>query len=169
VKLWDDIGKVFTAPGSELNAVQVIARTAIIFVVAIMFVRLAKKRFIAQRSAMDIVVVVVFGSLLSRAINGSGTLVSCLAASLTMLVLHRGMEMLARRSQWFEALVKGHSNVLVKDGIVDRDQMARHDITAEDLVSEMRTNALTQDLAKVELAVLERGGQISIVKRRGQP
>jgi len=137
----------------------------IIFMVAIVFVRLAKKRFIAQRSAMDIVMAVVFGSLLSRAINGSGTLVSCFSAGFTMVVLHRCMEALASRSPWFESLVKGHSNVLVRDGVVDRLEMARHDITEEDLVSEMRTNALTQDLAKVELAVLERGGQISVVER----
>ena len=43
--------------------------------------------------------------------------------------------------------------------------MRQHDISDEDLKSEMRINALVTDLPQVRLAVLERSGQISIVKQ----
>jgi uncharacterized membrane protein YcaP (DUF421 family) len=156
--------QVFVAPGSQLNAWQVIPRTVILFVVAIAYVRVAKKRFMAQASALDLVVAIVFGSMLSRAINGSGSLASCLSASLALVVLHRLLDRWACQWPRFEALVKGHSNILVRAGVPDREAMKFHAITDEDLMSEMRTIALTDRLDEVRLAVLERSGRISIVK-----
>src|SRR5579864_5537755 len=94
--------RVLTAPGSSLDAALVVPRTIIVFLAAILYVRMAKKRFIAQASAIDLVMAIVFGSMLSRAINGSGTLASCLSAGLVLVVLQRVFERAARYSPRFE-------------------------------------------------------------------
>ena len=69
------------AEGSHLNPIEAAIRAAIVFVAAIILVRWAKRRFIAQASPMDMVMMVVYGSTLSRAINGGGTLAASLSAA----------------------------------------------------------------------------------------
>ncbi len=157
--------QIFTAKGSELGPWLVIPRTAIVFLVAILYVRLAKKRFIAQASASDLVMAIIFGSVLSRAVNGGATLLSSLVAGMVLVGLQRLLAHFACRSKSFARWVKGTTEVLVLDGVEDREQMMKHDISEEDLRSEMRINGLTDDVSGVAQATFERSGRISVVRK----
>ncbi|HET6645237.1 MAG TPA: YetF domain-containing protein [Fimbriimonadales bacterium] len=162
----DSLEKIFSAQGSDLGPLLVVPRTVIVFLVAVVYVRWAKKRFIAQASAIDLVLAVIFGSLLSRAINGGATLASSLVSGLTVVVLHRIILHYSARSPRLFDIVKGHRETIVRDGTFQRPQMRKHDVSEEDVLQELRLRALTDDLGAVREAVLERSGQISIVKQR---
>lgn len=159
------IEKVLTAPGTELDPWMVIPRTAIVFLVAVIYVRWAKKRFIAQASALDLVLAVVFGSVLSRGINGSATLLSTLVGAFCMILFHRIVIHFAARNPKFFNLVKGHREIVFEDGKFRRDTMHIHDVTEEDVRQELRTMAQTEDLELITKAVLERSGRISVLLR----
>jgi uncharacterized membrane protein YcaP (DUF421 family) len=161
----DWIESLFLAKGSDLDPITVIPRTAIVFLAAVLYVRWAKKRFIAQASAIDLVMAVVFGSLLSRAVNGGATLLSSLSAGFTLVALHRVVMHFSARWPWLFDLVKGHKEVIVENGRFVRPVMLRHDVTEEDVRQEMRTRALTDNLDEIELGILERSGKISIIKK----
>ena len=156
--------QLFMAKGSDIGPGFVAARVLIVLVVAIFFVRLGKKRFIAQATAMDLVMVVIFGSTLSRGINGGANLLSVLIAGAVIVILHRVLTHFASRSEKFGSLVKGTSEVIVRNGEIDWKQMHLHDISELDLKQEMRVHALVEDLRKIKLAVLERSGEIGFVK-----
>jgi len=158
------IEDIFLAKGSDLGPGLVMARALIVFVAAIVILRIAKKRSIAQASAMDLVFAIILGSLLSRSINGGATLISGLAAGFVLVVLERIAAHFAVVSDRFATLVKGHCQVLIKDGVVDREMMRKHDISEVDLHSEMRLNANVDEVEKVKLAVLERSGRIGVVR-----
>jgi uncharacterized membrane protein YcaP (DUF421 family) len=151
--------------GSDLGLGTVALRAVVIFIVAIVYVRLARKRFIAQATAMDLVMAVIFGSTLSRGINGGSSLVSCLEAGIGIVILQRIFAHFSYRYRWFGSLVKGNSNVLISDGQLDRKEMEKHDLSDNDLRQELRLHANTEDLEDIKLAVLERSGQISFVKK----
>jgi uncharacterized membrane protein YcaP (DUF421 family) len=157
--------EVLTAKGSDLDPLLVIPRTVIVVLVAIIYVRVAKKRFLAQASAMDLVTAVILGSVLSRAINGGATLANSLAAGLVVIVMQRLLIHFSSESHAFGRLVKGSSQVLVRNGVVDDALMSQHNISTHDLYSEMRLNGQISELAQVGLATLERNGRISIVPR----
>lgn len=157
--------KIFLAKGSDLGPGLVIPRTIIVFAFAILFIRLARKRSIAQASAMDMLLIVLFGSILSRAVNGGATLLSSLVAGSVLIAMQRVMSHYACASKRFADTVKGTYEVLIRDGVPDREQMRQHDISEDDLKSEMRINGLVDDFADVKLAVLERSGRISVVRR----
>lgn len=160
---------VFIAQGGEAHPLAVAIRAAIIFVVAIAYVRMAKKRFMAQATAVDLVMVIMFGSILSRGVNGGATLLSTLVAGLVLVALQRLFAHFTAQSHRFGRLVKGSIETLVRDGVVDRAEMRHHDISEADLLSEMRVNGRTDDFQKVALATLERSGHISIVLRESPP
>jgi uncharacterized membrane protein YcaP (DUF421 family) len=157
--------QVFLAKGSDLNPILVFPRTIIVFVVAVLYVRWSKKRFIAQATAIDLVMAIIFGSVLSRAINGGATLLSTLVAGLSLVLLQRLAAHQSARSKRFANFVKGTTQILVRDGVVDYKEMLNHDVTEEDLKEEMRVHALTDDLDKIKVAVFERSGHVGFVKK----
>jgi hypothetical protein len=55
----------------ELTLLQVSIRGVIVFVATLIMVRLGSKRSLAEKTAFDAVFVVIIGSMLARAINGS--------------------------------------------------------------------------------------------------
>ena len=164
----DLIHQIFIAKGDEAGPIASAIRALIVFVFAIACVRMAKKRFIAQASAADFVMVVVLGSMLSRGINGGATLLGTLVAGLALVGLQRVFAHFSAQSHKFGRMVKGSFEILVKDGAMDRTEMRHHDISEHDLMSELRINGMINDLSQVGLAVLERSGRISVVKR-GEP
>lgn len=156
---------LFFAEGSHLGPLEAAFRAVIVFILAIIFVRWAKRRFIAQASPMDMVMMVVFGSTLSRAINGGGTLAASLSAGVTLVVLQRVFAILSFHYPWFDHFTKGRTEVLVEDGKVDTRALREHALTIEDLHADIRLNGNIEDLEQVKRAVIERSGQISIVRR----
>lgn len=161
------IHQVFVGPGNEAGPLAAAIRAVIIFLAAIILFRMARKRFMAQATAVDLVMVVIFGSSLSRGVNGSSTLLSTLTTGLVLVGMQRLLAHFSARSHRFGRMIKGSSEILVKDGVVDEQQMRFHDISAADLHSEMRINGRTDDTSKIALATLERSGRISIITREG--
>ena len=53
----------------ELTFLQVSVRGVIVFIATLVMVRLSSKRSLAEKTAFDAVLVVIIGSMLSRAIN----------------------------------------------------------------------------------------------------
>ena len=161
----DQLIRLFTARGDELGLWMLVPRTVIILFIAIAYVRMAKKRFLAQASAMDLVMAVILGSLLSRGITGGATLVSTLISGGTLVVVQRILIHFSAKYSQFGRLTKGTYQVLVRDGVIDWDEMHRHDISEADLKQEMRLNGHVDNTADIALATLERNGRISVIAK----
>jgi len=156
---------LFMEKGSDVGVEIVALRAVIVFILAIVFVRVAKKRSIAQASAMDLALMIIFGSVMSRGVNGGANLISSLVAGLVLVLLQRALAFWGARNHRFGNLVKGTSQVIVQDGQLNREAMRRHAISEHDLLQEMRVRVLTDDISKIKQAVLERSGQIGFVKK----
>jgi hypothetical protein len=68
---WPIIGDVLGLGDSSLALWQMAARGVIVYLAAIIIVRVADKRFLGQYAALDAVLGFMLGSVLSRAITGS--------------------------------------------------------------------------------------------------
>lgn len=148
----------------EASAPQMCVRAVVLFVLGIVCIRIAGRRTFSQASPLDIVVALVVGSNISRAMTGKAPFFPGLAATLLVVILHRLLAWAALRSPALERLVKGPSVVLVRDGEVDRKAMHRHGISDADLAESLRMEQV-EDPRDARLATLEDGGKISVVKR----
>ena len=119
--------------GNELHLAHMLARTLVVFLVAVVLVRLGARRFLSHHAGFDMMVAVVLGSVLSRAINGDARFFPTLAASTLLVVLHHLLASLAFRSHRVSELVKGQARVLVRQGVVDHAAMQQAKITPDDL------------------------------------
>jgi uncharacterized membrane protein YcaP (DUF421 family) len=148
----------------ELTFLQVSIRGLIIFVTTLVIVRLSTKRSLAEKTAFDAVLVVIIGSMLARAINGSGPFFPTLGGGFILVIIHRLFGLSAYFSHAFGILVKGKAEVLVQNGMLRRRNMVWNHISQHDLEEDMRLDAKTEDLSKIKIARVERSGDISFIK-----
>jgi len=148
----------------QLTFLQVSVRGVIVFVAALMMVRLSSKRSLAEKTAFDAVLVVIIGSMLARVINGSEAFFPTLGTGFLLVVLHRLFGLAAYYSHTFGILIKGQPATLVQNGRMQRNNMFWNHISKHDLEEDMRLEANTDDLSKIQVARLERSGDISFIK-----
>ena len=150
-----------------LTFLQVSIRGVIVFIATLIMMRLSSKRSLAEKTAFDAVLIVIIGSMLARAINGSEAFFPTLGTGFVLVFLHRLFGIAAYYSHTFGILVKGKPVVLMQDGKLQRKNMLREHISKHDLEEDMRLDVKTEDLSKIQVARLERSGDISFIKANG--
>lgn len=164
--LWFGIEQALGLDSNLLTPWQMALRALVIYPVGIAFIRLGDKRFVGRFTAFDVIMGIMIGSILSRAVTGNSPFFATVAASLALVVLHYLFAAASFHWDWFGSLVKGASRTLVVDGEIQWDAMRKSKISREDLLSAVREGAGLDGLDQVKLARLERSGNISVVADR---
>jgi uncharacterized membrane protein YcaP (DUF421 family) len=149
----------------ELQLNHMAWRALVVFLVSITLVRMGDKRSLGRNAAFDAVLVIIFGSVMSRGINGQARFFPTLGAGFVLIALHWIVATLAVYSHGVSLFAKGRDRVLVRDGQMDRDAMRRSKVTEDDLYESLRARGKVSSIADVKEARLERNGEISVVPR----
>lgn len=155
-------------PAQELTVAQVVIRGVTTYAVALVLIRVSENRFLGKATPIDILLGFLIGSMLSRAINGSSQVLPSLVCVAVLLFLHRGLAHAAFRLPRLGHLMKGKEQRLATDGRIDWSAMRRNAIGEHDLEESLRTSGRSNDVDSFAEVVLERNGQISVVKKREQ-
>jgi uncharacterized membrane protein YcaP (DUF421 family) len=147
----------------EINYWQMSLRAVIVFILSIAMLRIGHKRFMGRNTTLDVMLGIVFGSMVSRAITGNAPFFPALAASLTLVLLHWIFSFIAFHWHPFGNAVKGRKNLLIKDGEIQWEEMRKAHITEDDLSEALRNKGEEPDFKKVKSAHLERNGDISLI------
>jgi uncharacterized membrane protein YcaP (DUF421 family) len=151
---------------TQLTFLQIVLRGLIIFIAGLAMVRVGDRRSLAQKTAFDALFIVLLGSMLSRAINGTGPFLLTIAASVGLMIIHRVCAWLAQRYHPFGKIVKGQNVPLVRAGKIDWEAMRKSLVSKHDLEEDLRLTAKTENISQIELANLERSGDISFIKKQ---
>jgi uncharacterized membrane protein YcaP (DUF421 family) len=150
---------------ASLTFIQISLRGVVVFVAALVIVRCGDCRFLSQKTAFDAVLGFVLASMLARAVNGTAAFFPTLGGGFVLVVLHRLLAYWSRRSHAFGVLIKGRSDVIVRDGALDEIAAHRNRLSEHDLLEDLRLNGNVAEIRDVLLAVLERNGHVSVVRR----
>src|SRR5437588_12086025 len=116
--IWEGV-RQFLGLGLEpknLTFVQISVRGIIVFIAALIMVRLADRRFLAKMSAFDAILGFILASMLARTINGSAAFFPTLGAGFVLVGLHRLIATFSFHSDAFGMLVIGWDEVMVETG-----------------------------------------------------
>ena len=152
--------------GTELDSLQMAMRAVAVFFAALILIRISGRRSFGQRSPFDYVVAILLGAMLSRIIVGASPVIPTLMASLVVVLTHRALAWACVRSRWLESLVVGVERELYKDGQFNHRQMSAALITRTDVFETARQELNSLDLQGVQSAILERNGQVSLIRKR---
>lgn len=165
VPMWDRWLGLGLKP-DELGFGHMAARSLVVFFFAILLTRVGEKRMLGKNSGLDVMLAVILGSVLSRAINGQAAFYPTLGASLVLVLLHRFVAWASLYSHAISLFAKGRDRVLVRDGRVDVRELRRATMTEDDLLENLRLNGNVSSPAEVQEARLERNGTVSVVKKQ---
>lgn len=159
--IWEVIG----TGGGDLTVWQMSLRALIIYVTAILLVRVGNKRFMGKNTAFDVILGIILGSVLSRAITGNAPFFQTIGAGAALVGLHWFFSVASFHSHRFGTFIKGQERTLVKDGEIQWDNMRKSYISRNDLDMALRSTGKVTDPVDVAVANLERSGDISVIPR----
>jgi uncharacterized membrane protein YcaP (DUF421 family) len=170
-EVWEQLQALFGlgSYAEDAGAVQIALRTVLVYVSTLVIVRLGSKRFLSEATAFDVIVAIMLGSIMSRAVDGSSPFLPTLLVGIVLLGLHWLFGVLAYQTSWFGSLVKGERVLLIKNGEIQEQGMRRGSITHDDLTQALRIQTKQTDPSTIKLAYLERNGQISVVPYKQEP
>lgn len=149
----------------QLTTLQVCIRAAVVYLVLIAYVRIGKKRFLGEATAFDAILVIIIGSIASRAISGTAPFIPSLAGTLTLIMMHWLISWVTRSSPRLSCWTKGYDTVLIRKGTIDRAALRGAHMSDDDLSEDLRQNGIAS-VAEVEEARLERSGKLSVIRAR---
>lgn len=152
--------------GKELTSLQMSSRAFVVFFVALIFIRIAGMRTFGKQSAVDIIISMMLGAILSRGIVGASPFLPTLAASALIVVLHRVLALIAVYSEFFGKLVKGEQRILYEQGRINWKNMRRSSISLNDLLESVRLETNKNSLEDVKEAHIESNGKISVIIKK---
>ncbi|HSJ99878.1 MAG TPA: YetF domain-containing protein [Kofleriaceae bacterium] len=168
--IWTGIQHAFGLGADSLTPWQLALRAVLVYVFAIALAKLGEKRFMGKNTAFDMILGIMLGSVLSRAITTSDmSMFMTLAAGAFLVGLHWLFAVGSFYSEWFGALVKGRPRTLIRDGEIDWDNMRRSHISRGDLELALRTAGKLTKPEEVKVASFERSGEISVIPQERSP
>ncbi|MGB3308102.1 MAG: YetF domain-containing protein [Nodosilinea sp.] len=151
---------------SPLSVEQICLRAAVVYIVAMLMVRVVgDRRFAGKYAAIDIILSITLGATLSRAINGTAPFFPTLAGGVVLVAMHWLLAAVSFQLPQLEPWIKGRSRRLVQHGQVNHSAMKISHLTERDLKMILRSTGSLTDLDQVELACLEPSGDISVISQ----
>jgi uncharacterized membrane protein YcaP (DUF421 family) len=88
-----------------------------------------------------------------------------MASCITLVVIHRLLAFAMVHHRGFSKLMAGEKVILFKEGIFNEPNMDRMQVCREDILQEVRKNALTENLDGIEKIYIERNGEVNSIKK----
>ena len=139
-------------------------RTAAIYAVVLLGVRLSGKREVGQMTPFDLTLLLLISNAVQNAMTGPDTsLLGGVMAAGTLLVLNYFVADLSGVNRRFRKLIEGQPSLLIHDGQVMTVHMAKEHVSMDELERALREHGIAS-YHDVALAVLEVDGSISCLK-----
>ena len=145
---------------------EIVGRTAAIYIVVLLGLRLGGRRELAQLEPFDLVVILLVANAVQNAMVGSDvTLAGGIVSAVTLLVVNYGVSAGSARWHWFRLLVEGQGRVIVENGKVVASALKREHLLPDDVerILQARLDVPTE-ISDIKRAVLEVDGSVSVVR-----
>jgi uncharacterized membrane protein YcaP (DUF421 family) len=146
---------------------DIVLRASVMFFALYLLVRIMGKRELAQMTAFELIVLVVFGDLVQQGVTHNDfSLTGAILAISTMGFWALVLSWLSYSSRKLESVLDGEPRVIVRDGEIVRENLHRDRLTRAEILSEMRLAGISR-LNDVAWAILEPRGKMSFIQRDG--
>jgi uncharacterized membrane protein YcaP (DUF421 family) len=137
-------------------------RASFVYLFLLIVVRLLGKREIGSTSAFDLVVALILGEVVDEIIYGDVTMLQGVIAIGVVALWHLVNSWASFKSQFIDKLTGAPPTVIVRNGQIQRKNLARERLNEEELFSELRLMGV-EDTKEVKQATLEPNGTVSVL------
>jgi uncharacterized membrane protein YcaP (DUF421 family) len=151
-----------------LPPLELIARSAFVYVLFLAALRLSGKRELGQFTIFDLTFLLLAANALQPAITGpDASLPAAAIIVMTFFVLNQAVAYGRQHSPALRRILDYAPRPIARDGHWIEAAIDREDLDTDDLEAAIREHGLAS-IAEVSLAVLEHDGSISIVPQKGE-
>jgi uncharacterized membrane protein YcaP (DUF421 family) len=153
----------------NISLLDIAFRTAIIYVVVLVGIRLTGKREVGQMATYELVLILLIANAVQNAMTGPDTsLTGGVVGACTLLIINAIVTRVSSRSRTLRAAIEGTPTVLILKGKTIIKNLEKEHIAHEELEQALREHGIsTSD--DVGIAVLEVDGSISVLKKDELP
>jgi uncharacterized membrane protein YcaP (DUF421 family) len=142
---------------------ELIFRGMVIYLFLLALLRITGKRQVGQLAPFDLVLLLVLANAVQNSMNaGDNSLVGGLITAATLIGLNFLVSLATHRYKKLEAIIEGRPQILVHNGKLFEDLMAKAQLTHHELNAALRRSGCSS-VAEVHSAILENNGAISVV------
>ena len=158
--------KTIFGEGTDLNCLQMSSRAVVTFFISLVLMRIAGIRTFGKKSAFDNVIMILLGSVLSRAVVGASPYIPTVIGCLAFVLVHWVLAWLSLYNDTLGKFVKGEKVSLYAEGKLNETNMRRARISDKDLREGLRLKINDDGFDEVKEIFIERNGEISVVKKK---
>ena len=138
-------------------------RTLILYLILMVGLRLMGKRQIGELEPSELVLTLIISDLAAVPMQDFGIpLVNGVFPIVTLLCVSMLLSFFSLKSIRFRGLICGYPTVIIRDGKILQQNMARNRFTVDELFEQLRCQGYA-DLSAVKYAILETSGQVSVL------
>ena len=149
---------------------DIIGRSVAVYLFILIAIRLFGKKELSQLSTSDLVLILLISNAVQNAMVGSdSSLGGGLIAALTLFIINYVFKLVMYKNKSATILIEGNTTILIYKGVINEETIKREKITHDELEAVVREHGVVSS-SEVEIAILERDGNISVVSKdlRGQ-
>lgn len=141
---------------------EIILRTAIMFLAIIIGLRVLGKRGVKQLSIFELVVIIGLGSAAGDPMfNKDVGIVSSIIVFIVIILLYTIVTYLIAKNKKIEELIEGKSICLIENGEFSIENFKKENLGSDEFFAELRLKGISQ-LGQIEKAIEESSGEISV-------
>lgn len=147
------------------DILSIVMRSMAVYLFIIVAIRLFGKKELSQLSIVDLVFILLISNSVQNAMVGNNsTLVGGLVAATSLFGVNWVLKNILYRSKAVSQAIQGSATMLVYKGKVLKKHLEATEISMDELEAAIREHGV-EDIAKVDLAVLEVDGNISVLSQ----
>lgn len=140
----------------------VFLRSVILFLLAVLFMRVMGKRQVGQLQPFELVVAIMIANLAVTPMADVGIpLLYGIVPMMGLTLLHGLFTILSMKSQKLRDLFSGTPTVLIRNGVIQVKELQKLCFTLSDLLEEIRTGGIMNP-SDVDAAIMETSGKVSV-------
>jgi uncharacterized membrane protein YcaP (DUF421 family) len=148
-----------------MELAAILLRTTFMYFFIFIIMRLMGKREIGKLSVFDLVISIMIAEIAVIVIETKEkSMMLAIAPILLLVIIQIGFAYVSLKNQKLRILFDGKPSVLIRDGHLNRKEMKKQRYNLDDLMTQLRENQVSE-IDKVELAVLETTGKLSVIMK----
>ena len=146
------------------TALQIAARTSVIYLLVLIGIRLTGKREVGQMTPFDLTLLLLLSDSVQNAMTGpDNSLLGGVVAAVVLLVLNYLLADISGINRRFRSVIQGSPTLLIHNGQLIAAHCAREHVTIDEVQRALREHGIST-ISEVALAVLEVDGSVSVLK-----
>lgn len=143
-----------------------VIRGVVVYGFLLFVFRVSGKRTLSQSNTFDLVLLLIISETVQEAlVDQDHSLTHAVLLVLTLVGMSVLLQVLKQLSPGLDKVLEGMPLVLMKDGFFFKDRMRSVRVEESDMIDAARASQGIEGLGEVKYVVIEKNGELSIIKK----